>query len=330
MPFLPILTPFLTLCLALNTTAGAADDAIYQAAADRIGRSYLHLDQFDPALAFGRAGDAARSAVPWLLVDRQTSQGRVELRLSHGDTGVFATVAFPVDGPLSDLPRALGAIEDAVRDRAARGSDAPLPPDLDLSVELLRGASRALDLHSVVLSGHRLDEFNERIRGEVVGIGCAFFRDKAGLPVSKVFPDSPAALGGLRVGDLIRRVDGVSTLGMEYDDLVDRVRGALGTTVTVQVERVDGVTGQPRQLSLVFTRAEVHIPNVEWGRTQAGSGWIRIDHFSQQTYERALTDLSTEPAVDGLILDLRGDAGGSMIQAAKTVDLFVDSGLILR
>ncbi len=325
-------------------SAQAGDRAIYQATVDRIESSYLRLDELDAALAFRLAAAAAEDAVPWLLVETRAESDHIEVVLSHGDRGPFATVTFaPSRLPAGDtaadrtlrreaelvaLVAALEQLEDAIAGLAAEGV-ATVPADVELSVELLRGASRALDRHSVVLAGDRLDRFNERIRGRLMGIGCRIGAQDAGLVIREVFPDGPAERGGLQPDDEVLRIDGISTVGMALDDAVERIRGEKGTPVQLVVRR----PGEDAELTYSFLRDEVRIPNVEWGRTAAGAGWIRIDHFSQQTVrlmERALRELAEEPVVKGLVLDLRGNSGGSMLQAAKTVDLFVDEGLILR
>jgi len=323
------------LCLCGPRAAAGAELSIYEAATARIQESYLDLDDIDATDAFIDAAKAAEQAVPWLLVDERfdTRGGQVDIILSHGDSGAFATVAMASPATLEDLPPALAALEDAIEQRAERIGPQGLPADLDLPVELLRGMSRALDRHSSILAGDRLDAFNERIRGHLVGIGCTVAAEGGDLVVRDLFPEGPAALGGLRVGDAIERIDGISTVGMLQDDLSERIRGEKGTSVDLVVQRPDPETGRPVDVRLSLVRDDVRIPNVDWRRTAAGVGYLHIDHFSQQTsrlLETALAELAAPPAVSGLILDLRGNSGGSMLQAARTVDLFVDEGLILR
>ncbi len=324
--------------------AVAGDAALYRALTRRLERSYLRLPDLDLLVAFRLSAESAEDAVPWLLVDTRPHGEGVEVVLSHGDTGPFATVAFSPPPPVARLPdaaaggpdrgqldalaTALEQLEDAIVARGA-APDAALDPDTDLGVELIRGVSRALDLHSVVLAGERLDQFNERIGGRLVGIGCRVGTSDAGLVVEEVFVDGPADHGGLQVGDRLLRIDGISTIGMDLDDAVDRIRGEKGSPVVLALGRPGG----DAPLTLTLLRDEVNIPNVTWQRTDAGVGWIHIDHFSQQTarlMERALADLAGGPPVSGIVLDLRGNSGGSMLQAAKTVDLFVDQGLILQ
>lgn len=319
--------------LLASAPAQAAERELYQAAIERIEEDFLRLEQFDPAEAFFGAAQGAEEAVPWLLVERVDRPELVRITLSHGATGAFAAVDFPRNGGLARLPDALGRLEDSIRLQAAKGRGPGQGlGEIDLPVELLRGLSRSLDRHSAVLAGEKLDAFNERIRGRLVGIGCRIGRQDAGIVLSAVFPEGPAARGGLRSGDVIERIDGVATTALEVDDVVERIRGDVGTTMVLEVRRDIG-TEAPQRLKVVLVRDEVRIPNVEWARSAQAVGWIRIDHFSQQTVrlvETGMAELEAMGPLAGLVLDLRGNAGGSMLQAAKVVDVFVDKGVILE
>ncbi len=334
LPSLPSLVGGAALILLVaSPPAWGAEREIYKAAVDRIEEDFLRLEQLDPVEAFVGAAQAAEEAIPWLLVERVDRPELVRVTLSHGASGAFAAVDFQRNGGLSYLPDALGRLEDAIRLQAekGRGSGQGLG-EIDLPVELLRGLARSLDRHSAVLAGERLDAFNERIRGRLVGIGCRIGRQDAGIVLTSVFPDGPAARGGLRSGDVIERIDGVATTALDVEDVVERIRGDVGTTMVLEVRRVGAAEGEQR-LKVRLVRDEVRIPNVEWARSAQGVGWIRIDHFSQQTarlVESGMSEMEQQGPLAGLVLDLRGNAGGSMLQSAKVVDLFVDKGVILE
>jgi carboxyl-terminal processing protease len=332
---------WLLLCSLLSLAPAAGDRATYDRAMRRIQDHYLRVGEFDPAVAFAEAAEAAEDAIPWLIVE--TQDGVATLR--HGDRGLVARVTLRADGaPFASkspqaqtegaaaLPAALERLEDAIRQ-----AKAPLPDDVDLPIELLRGVTRALDRHSVVLAGQRLEKFDERIKGTLSGIGATIGRLDGDLVVKAVFHGSPAEIAGLRVGDVVVRVDGISTLGMSVTDVVDRIRGERDTSVTLRIRRLQG--GKPLESDLRLLRAEIAIPNVVWSMRPSGVGLIVIDHFSEQTVQlvkQAVNELndappgSKQPRLQGLVIDLRGNGGGSMIQAANTADVFVDSGLILR
>ncbi len=310
----------MTLALLLAPLALAADLPLYEQAVHLIEGQYLRLEAVDPRAAFLGAADAAEGSVPWLIVE-PLGEG---VQLRHGASGPFARLERP-PATLAELPAALGALEDAIL-----GEGTALPEAVELSVELLRGATSALDRPSVVLAGEKLTRFDERIRGTTSGVGARIGLVGGELTIKSLFDDGPAERAGLRVGDVIVRVDGLSTLGMTVSRAVDHIRGPEGSSVTLLVRRVEG--GAPRELSFVLQRAELVLPNVEWER-QGALGWMRLDHFSDHTeslMRRGLEELAAEGPLDGLILDLRGNAGGSMIQAARAADLFLDQGLLVR
>lgn len=306
--------------LLVLSNALAGDRPLYDEAVRLIERHYLRLSTVDPELAFLGAAEAAESAVPWLIVDSSGSQ----LALHHGGGGPFARLE-RAPKSLGELPAALERLEDAI---LAEGS--ALPDDVELSVELLRGTMEALDRPSVVMAGDRLERFDERIRGTTSGVGARIAMLSGELTVRAVVEDSPAASGGLESGDVILRIDGASTVGMTVSRAVDRIRGPEGTQVKLVVRRMRG--GAPRELELTLTRAELVLPNVSWER-EGTLGWIRVDHFSDRTeslMRQALGELEAEGPLSGIMLDLRGNAGGSMIQSARAADLFLEEGLLVR
>ena len=171
----------------------------------------------------------------------------------------------------------------------------------------------------------QLTSFNERISGNFSGIGCRVQKNENGLEIQEVFPDGPAALMGLQEGDIITQVDSVALNGLTLQQGVDRLRGETGSVVAIQYIRNE----QVRDMSLV--RSRVRIPNVHW-TIEDGVGIITIRSFSEQTMRflnQALEDFE-EQDLNGLVLDLRNNGGGSMLQSCKVVDRFVTSGTTIK
>ena len=289
----------------------AADADVYRAAMRHVDDRYLWPERIDHGAMFLAAADRIESRIDWLTVQES------------GTTAVLAsgrwrqTVRF--DG---DLPVALSGLEDAVR-RAG----VPLPRSLDLRAELITGALSTLDRHSIALAGDNLDRFDERLSGTLTGIGVTLRSVDARLTIIEVFPGSPAEAAGLHENDRLVRIDGVSTVGMLPSDATDRIRGRAGTAVRLAVQRVDNL------VEATLTRAEVRIPNVTGSAGPRGTGIVRIDHFSEQTtanLEDAVAQLRQSHTLkNGLILDLRGNTGGSLVQSAKSADLFTDGGRVV-
>jgi len=273
---------------------------------------------YPEALSSERLLDASLShlkgQIEWLM-------GRVDgnvVILERGDGEEIGRFAV---GGFGDLPEALGEME-----RLIRSSGLPVPDDL--SSEVLRGAVRALDRHSTLLIGARLESFEERLKGTMSGIGARIMVEDQVFLIRNVFAGGPAEEGGLRTGDEVLRVDGVSTLGMDVERLTERIRGPKGTRVKLEVRRDE------QTLTLDLRRDKIQIPNLEHRILASGVGYLAISHFSEQTVanlRRGLAELASSGGLErGLIIDLRGNTGGSMIQAARSADQFLKEGLLVR
>jgi carboxyl-terminal processing protease len=319
-----------SLFLFAGLAAAAAPDPMFQRAAKLLEDRYLHFDEMDPAKAFLAAAEEAESAIPWLIV----TGDETAVVLADASSGESNTIQFSASADTPDLAQLVAALETI--ETVILGFETDVPEDVDLPVELLQGVMRTLDKHTVVMAHNRLARFDERIKGKLTGIGAKLRMEDGILWAEVVFADTPADRGGLHVEDAIHRVDGVSTLGMSLSQAVDRIRGPKGSKVVLSVKRRQ-VDGSDAALDLVFTRDEVNIPNVNWTLSDDGVGIIRIENFSEHTSRLTLEALSSfANAADsghpyrGILLDLRGNSGGSLIQSAETADLFLGDGEIVR
>lgn len=150
--------------------------------------------------------------------------------------------------------------------------------------------------------------------------------DHNGFPVIKEVRDGgPAKGAGLRNGDAITSVDGVSTKNITIDSLIKKIRGEAGTSLTLGINR-NGQDLPP----LSITRAVLHIPAVTTKNLPDNIGYIKLESFEQndgdQEMAAALQQLSQSRA---LILDLRGNPGGQVDQAIKMASLFLDRGTVV-
>ena len=308
--------PFVLAFAGLVDAAPVAGRGIepYETAVRLVDRLYLERDRVDEVALLHAAARGIEEDVHWLRVD--ASGRHVELR--HGNGTVLGTVEV-VD--IADLPRALEALERLV----ARGGELD---GVNVRRSLLAGMADALDRYSRLLADDRLDRFNVRLTGTLVGIGATFAYQGQALVVASVHPRGPAAEAGLQPGDEVVRIDGRSTVSMPVSEAVRLVRGDEGTQVVLQTRR--GVSSERRAL----TRARVVVPNVTHRVLQGDVGYVHIDHISQRTVDNlrdALRDLRSKEALDqGLVIDLRGNTGGSMKEAARLADLFLGEGLLLR
>ncbi len=294
--------------------AGVSEKA-YDRAVDLVARLYLYPEDLRvEALLHGAAAGLA-DEVPWLLVEPQGNA----VFLRHGDGREIGEVSV---ASLATLPDALRALERLVVEsgHALDGVDARL--------QILTGMTRGLDRYSRVLEGEGLERFDVRLKGTLVGIGATLRIQEGQLRIVDLVPDGPAAQVGILSGDVVDRIDGVSTVNMPLREATRRIRGDDGSVIALVVRRGEQV------LELAFPRAEVVVANVYERALEDGVGYVRITHFSQRTVENLTAALATLAAsggmARGLVIDLRGNTGGSMKEAARSADQFLTEGMLLR
>ncbi len=301
--------------LLLLTSALAGDLVLYRRALDLVERHYLRPEQIELEEMLAAAGERLESDLEWLLVD---TQGPTVV-MRDGLGAWTTTVVMEEPGGLA---LAMAAIEDAVV-----GAGLPMGK-VDARVSLLRGALSTLDRHSTVLHAEGLERFDERLNGTLSGIGATIGVRSHRLVVKALFDDGPAARGGLQVGDHVLKIGAVSTVGMDASDATRLIRGEAGTSVSLTVERA----GTP-PLEIHFERQELTIPNVKVSLAPGDIGVLTIDHFSEQTrgyLQLGLDELADKGVLNaGLILDVRENSGGSLIESGRAVDTFVETGVIV-
>jgi len=160
------------------------------------------------------------------------------------------------------------------------------------------------------------------------GIGVRVRVENGFTRIVSVMPETPAAAAGLRANDTIVRVDGEPLVDATVREVVDRLRGRRGTTVTLTITRDDTI--QPTEVELV--RRHI-VPQSVFPRYADGVLFIRVASFNQRTaatLEEAIErQLSAGNEVRGLVLDLRDNPGGLLDQAVAVSDLFLDEGRIV-
>ncbi len=193
------------------------------------------------------------------------------------------------------------------------------------------GMLHTLDPHSTFMSPDAYKEMNLSTSGAFGGLGIVIsIRDQL-LTVMNPMPDTPAGRAQLKRLDRIVKINNESTLNMPLDDAVRRLRGEPGTPVTVWVTR-DGESGWQGAKPFALTREVIKVHSVESHALDNGIGYVRLKQFQQQSaaeLEAALEELKSRGAIRGLVLDLRGNPGGLLEQAARIADKFIADGVIV-
>ena len=188
--------------------------------------------------------------------------------------------------------------------------------DRALLTEAVTGMVASLDPHSAYLDRKAYRELREGTEGKFVGLGIEIGQSEEGyIKVNNPLEDSPAWRAGIKPGDLIERIDGAPVRDMTLDEAIKRMRGEPHTTVKLSVLR----KGEKAPLSFAVTREEIVQKSVKGDIVAPGYAWVRIAQFQEPTLQDLADKLTTlasrEPALRGLVLDLRNDPGG-LLQGA--------------
>lgn len=169
----------------------------------------------------------------------------------------------------------------------------------------------------------------EDLQGTFEGIG-AYVNQLGDLPVIVApIEGSPAEAAGVQAGDIILKVDGQSTEGKSIDEIVSIIRGAPGTSVTLQLRHVN----EEAPVDITITRAAVRVPAVTWRMLPGKIAHIKLSQFQQNAtaeMQKALT-AAKEQGAQGIVLDLRNNPGGLLDQAISVTSQFLPEGVpVLR
>jgi len=200
----------------------------------------------------------------------------------------------------------------------------PVTPS-DLVYSSIDGILDLLDPHSSFLRPEMFSSMRERQQGSFHGIGVIISMRGGRVTVVTPIEGTPAARLGLRAGDVIERVDDVSTEGMNLDDVARRLRGLEGTTVKVSITR----PGLKEPLEFTIQRGRVPTDSVRFAfMIGDDTAYIRINDFTRTTGREtraALERLMAEGATR-LLLDLRQNPGGIVDSAVEVAGMLLAPG----
>jgi carboxyl-terminal processing protease len=189
-----------------------------------------------------------------------------------------------------------------------------------------------LDPHSVFMRPEMYKAMHDEAVGEFDGLGLEVSVEGDALVVVTPVADSPAERAGLHPGDRILSIDGESTRDMTLADALQRMRGAPGTRVVLEIMR----EGFQAPLKLTLVRDRVRMQSVAWRAldVERRFAYVRVKAFQDRTdraIRKALDDARAtfKGEIAGLVLDLRNNPGGLLQQAVRVSDLWLSQGVIV-
>ena len=198
----------------------------------------------------------------------------------------------------------------------------------ELSDAAVQGMRSILDPHTAVFAPKDYEDLKVSTEGEFGGVGITIsLRDNV-LTVISPLAGTPAFNLGIRAGDRIMKIDGKDTHGYTLDEAVGKLRGKVGTDVTISIAR----TGVSELMDFTITRAKIVVHAVPYsGMVTKDIGYIKLSSFSLKTREEVVSAIHKlqKQGMKKLILDLRYNPGGLLNQAVEIGELFLKKGNLI-
>jgi carboxyl-terminal processing protease len=260
---------------------------------------------------------------------------------SSGGLGVFIAIvwtgiafmtgwlAATLLSPAPAAPRASATLFDEAWGHVSRNFVGTVPSDTLREYGAIRGALATLDdRYSYFIEPQTRTVERDHMRGAFGGIGVGFQVNAAGDVVLTPNADGPAARVGVLAGDLLRSVDGRVLPKPAQPENVVGLRGEVGSTVAIEVERAGGL-----MLRFEIIRELIRVPSVEATLIDKGGrfGLIKISSFTERTgaeVREAVQTLGTQ-GVQGYLIDLRDNGGGVLSAAVDVASEFMAEGDVL-
>ena len=190
----------------------------------------------------------------------------------------------------------------------------------------INGMLKALDPYTNFIPESKLEDYRFMQTGQYGGVGAVFRKRNGNIELVETYLNSPAAKAGLISGDIILKVEGRNVSGKSIEDLSEIFKGQPNTELSLDVLH----PGKTESERVRIIREKIEIKAVPHFQVlENGVGYIRLNSFTNKAFievKEAFVTLKEEHEIKGLILDLRNNPGGLLIEAVKIVNLFVPKG----
>lgn len=203
-----------------------------------------------------------------------------------------------------------------------------LDPEV-LSKSAIEGMLKEFDPYTVFFEDPGSHQMRMITRGKYGGVGMEIGFQNQQVTVIAPMEGTPAQRAGVRAGDVILKIDGTPIQDLSLEETSQRLRGKIGTSVTIEIER----PGLDTPVKLELIREEIVIKDVSYADfIEPGTAYIRLSAFSDkagQELKEAVQQLQAREKIQRVILDLRGNPGGLLTAAVEVANVFLPPGQLV-
>lgn len=182
----------------------------------------------------------------------------------------------------------------------------------------------SIDPYTVYYPESLVEDVRFMQTGDYAGVGIEVMRIGDDVVINAVHKDSPADKTGLMIGDKIISINGKETKGKSHDELDLIIKGQPGTNVSITIDHLGKIQTVPMK------RAMINIPDIPYyGEVADGIGYINLSSFTMdcsKEFQNAFLKLKNDSKIQKLIIDLRHNPGGLLVEAVKIINIFIDKG----
>jgi carboxyl-terminal processing protease len=285
--------------------------------------NYVDPARFDPKRMVVQALESVEKTVAEVMVQGDATSPKLTLTVGSASREIDISGVDSIWKIRTVLGEAMGFIQEhLVAHKELK----------EIEYAAVNGMLQTLDPHTILLEPKYFKEMKLQTRGEFGGLGFVIAMRDGNLTVVKVLKGTPAQRAGVKGKDLIQKIEEQSTINMDLQDAVDRLRGKPQTKVSITINRA----GWPEPKRLHLTREVIQVETVPQAHLLEGNvGYVKLSQFSANTTRdlaKSIQDQYKEAGgkLDGLVLDLRGNPGGLLEQAIQVSDLFLSEGVIVK
>ncbi|MCX6258596.1 MAG: S41 family peptidase [Bacteroidia bacterium] len=185
---------------------------------------------------------------------------------------------------------------------------------------------KSLDPYTNYIPESQIEDYRFMTTGQYGGVGAVIRKIGSQVVIEEVYENSPAMKSGLKAGDIIIEVNNKPVKDKQIDDVSEALKGQPNTVVNILMKR----PGTSETITKSITREEVKIKSVpHYQMLNNETGYIKLTSFTEkagQDVKDALVELKKNPELKSVILDLRSNPGGLLLEAVNIVNLFVGKG----